>query len=58
MVEQEDGAERAVVFKLLQDIFATLTPQYWLFWIGLLLVILVLVGRDRLLRPRTWWGRR
>jgi branched-chain amino acid transport system permease protein len=27
-----------------------LTPQYWLFWVGLLFVILVLVGRDRVMR--------
>ena len=26
------------------------------FWIGLFLVVLVLVGRDRLLRPWTWFG--
>jgi branched-chain amino acid transport system permease protein len=42
------GLVGAVVFKLLQDAFATLTPQYWLFWIGLILVILVLVGRERI----------
>ena len=28
--------------------FASLTPQYWMFWIGLFLVVLVLVGRERL----------
>ncbi|NNM71386.1 branched-chain amino acid ABC transporter permease [Enterovirga sp. DB1703] len=42
------GLIGAVVFKLLQDAFATLTPQYWLFWIGLILVVLVLVGRERI----------
>ena len=42
------GLIGAVVFKLLQDAFATLTPQYWLFWIGLILVCLVLVGRERI----------
>jgi branched-chain amino acid transport system permease protein len=26
-----------------------------MFWIGLLLVLLVLVGRERLLRPWLWW---
>ena len=25
-----------------------LTPQYWQFWIGLVLVVIVLVGRDRI----------
>ena len=38
----------AIVFKVLQDIISAWTPQYWTFWIGLLLVILVLVGRDRI----------
>jgi branched-chain amino acid transport system permease protein len=27
-----------------------------MFWIGLILVLLVLVGRDRLLKPWTWFG--
>ena len=31
-------------------------PQYWTFWVGLFLVVLVLVGRDRLFRPWTWFG--
>jgi len=44
----------AIVFKLLQDWLSSVTPQYWMFWIGLLLVLLVLVGRERLLRPWTW----
>ena len=42
------GLIGAVVFKLLQDALASITPQYWQFWIGLLLVILVLSGRDSL----------
>ena len=46
----------AVVFKLMQDFLASITPQYWMFWIGLFLVVLVLVGRDRLIRPWTWLG--
>jgi branched-chain amino acid transport system permease protein len=36
-----------VIFKLMQDWIANLTPQYWQFWIGLVLVLIVLVGRDR-----------
>ncbi len=40
------GLIGAVVFKLLQELFQTITPQYWLFWIGLMLVVIVLVGRD------------
>jgi branched-chain amino acid transport system permease protein len=42
------GLIGAVVFRLLQELFSTLTPQYWQFWIGLVLVLIVLVGRRRL----------
>ena len=49
------GVAGAIVFKLMQDFFSSITPQYWMFWIGLFLVVLVLVGRDRLIRPWTWW---
>jgi branched-chain amino acid transport system permease protein len=52
------GVAGAIVFKVLQDWLSAVTPQYWMFWIGLLLVLLVLVGRDRLLRPWTWFGAR
>ena len=41
------GILGAVVFKLLQDVLSGLTPQYWHFWIGLLLVILMVIGRER-----------
>ena len=51
------GVAGAIVFKLLQDFLSSITPQYWTFWIGLFLVVLVLVGRDRLLRPWTWLKR-
>ena len=40
------GILGAVAFKLLQDWISALTPQYWLFWIGLLLVLFVLGGRE------------
>jgi branched-chain amino acid transport system permease protein len=52
------GVVGAIVFKVLQDQLSAVTPQYWMFWIGLLLVLLVLVGRERLLNPRRWWGTR
>jgi branched-chain amino acid transport system permease protein len=42
------GLIGALGFRLLQDRLAQLTPQYWEFWIGLLLVLLVLVGRERI----------
>jgi branched-chain amino acid transport system permease protein len=41
------GLIGAVIYKFLQDWLATLTPQYWQFWIGLVLVVIVLVGRER-----------
>ena len=41
------GLIGAVIFKFLQDWIANLTPQYWQFWIGLVLVVIVLVGRER-----------
>jgi branched-chain amino acid transport system permease protein len=42
------GMVGAVLFKLMQDWLAAMTPQYWQFWIGLLLVAIVLVGRERI----------
>ena len=41
------GLVGAVAFKLIQDWLASLTPQYWQFWIGLLLVAIVLIGYER-----------
>jgi branched-chain amino acid transport system permease protein len=42
------GIIGAILFKLMQDYLAALTPQYWQFWIGLVLVIIVLIGRQRM----------
>ena len=44
------GLIGAIVFKLMQDWLANLTPQYWQFWLGLVLVVIVLVGRERMAR--------
>jgi branched-chain amino acid transport system permease protein len=44
------GLIGAVVFRMLQEVFSSITPQYWQFWIGLVLVVIVLVGRARLHR--------
>ncbi len=52
------GVFGAIVFKLLHDLISAWTPQYWNFWLGLFLVVLVLVGRDRFVRPWTWFRRR
>jgi branched-chain amino acid transport system permease protein len=48
------GLIGALVFRMLQEVFSTLTPQYWQFWIGLVLVVIVLVGRPRLHRWVLW----
>ena len=44
------GLAGAVVFKVLQDTLSSGAPQFWMFWMGLFLVALALVGRDRLSR--------
>ena len=51
------GVMGAIVFKLLQDMLSAITPQYWTFWLGLFLVVLVMVGRERLMRPWTWFSK-
>src|SRR6201991_677662 len=48
------GLIGGVVFKMLQEVFSTITPQYWQFWIGLVLVVIVLVGRQRMHRWALW----
>src|SRR5437762_7154458 len=51
------GLIGAVIFKFLQDWIASLTPQYWQFWIGLALVVMVLIGRERMGRwARLLWS--
>ena len=51
------GLVGAIAFKVLHDVISSFTAQYWTFWIGLFLVLLMLVGRDRLFRPATWFRR-
>jgi branched-chain amino acid transport system permease protein len=43
---------------VLHDLISSVTAQYWTFWIGLFLVLLMLVGRERLFRPGLWFKRR
>lgn len=52
------GIFGAIVFKILHDVISAWTPQYWNFWLGLFLVMLVLVGRERFVRPWKWFRRR
>jgi len=42
------GLIGAIIFKVMQDYLSVLTPQYWPFWIGMVLMVIVLVGRDRI----------
>jgi branched-chain amino acid transport system permease protein len=42
------GLIGAAAFIVLRDVISAATPEYWEFWIGLALVILVLAGRDRI----------
>jgi branched-chain amino acid transport system permease protein len=51
------GLVGAIAFKVLHDLISAFTPQYWTFWIGLFLVALMLLGRERLLRPGRWLKR-
>lgn len=51
------GLIGAIVFKVMHDVISAFTPQYWTFWIGLILVVLMLVGRERLFSPRQWFRR-
>jgi len=51
------GLVGAIAFKVLHDVISSFTAQYWTFWIGLFLVLLMLVGRDRLFRPASWFKR-
>ncbi|EJB07993.1 ABC-type branched-chain amino acid transport system, permease component [Rhizobium leguminosarum bv. trifolii WSM597] len=41
------GLLGALVYELIQDALSSVTPQYWQFWLGILLVAFVLIGRDR-----------
>ena len=42
------GIIGAAVFIVLRDVISGATPEYWEFWIGAMLVVLVLVGRERI----------
>ena len=42
------GVIGAALFIILRDVLSAATPAYWEFWVGLLLVTLVLVGRENI----------
>ena len=52
------GVIGAVIFTAMHHWLSAITPQYWQFWIGLMLVVIVQVGRERLARaivfPLVW----
>ena len=43
------GLIGALLFKLVQDAISTITPEYWEFWIGAILVVIVVIGRERII---------
>ena len=45
------GMIGAVLFIVMKDLLSAATPQYWQFWLGLMLVVIVLVGHERIVRP-------
>lgn len=49
------GVLGAIGFKMMHSVLSAWTPQYWTFWLGLFLVVLVMVGRDRFFKPWTWF---
>jgi branched-chain amino acid transport system permease protein len=52
------GLIGALLFKIVQDAIANLTPEYWEFWIGLILVSIVMIGRERIVGlPVLAWKR-
>jgi branched-chain amino acid transport system permease protein len=42
------GIAGALAFKVLQDVLSTGWPQFWMLWMGIFLVVLALVGRERI----------
>lgn len=42
------GLFGAFIFKALQDVISAWTPQYWTFWVGAVLIVIVLIGRERM----------
>ncbi|MDB5596711.1 MAG: branched-chain amino acid transporter permease [Hyphomicrobiales bacterium] len=43
------GLIGSVIFRVMQDYLGNITPQYWQFWLGLMLVLLVLFVRGGIL---------
>lgn len=45
------GMVGAIIYMLLHDYFIDMSPEYWMFWLGLSLIIIVRVGRGGVM---TW----
>ena len=41
------AAQEAALFKVAQDALSGLTPEYWEFWLGVIFILLVVAGRER-----------
>jgi branched-chain amino acid transport system permease protein len=56
------GIIGAIVYNVARDQFSGINPQYWYFWIGLMLVLVVLFVPNGLLggvdKVRAWWRAR
>jgi len=48
----------AAVFMIAQDQIANINPVYWQFWLGFLIVIVVMLGRDGILGAVAGWQER
>lgn len=52
----------SIAFKIMYDYLAAITPQYWQFWLGLVLVLIVLFGKGGILgfvqMVRVWLAHR
>jgi branched-chain amino acid transport system permease protein len=51
------GMIGAIVYMLLHNWFANLSPEYWMFWLGIFLVAVVMLGRGGILGWFSRWVR-
>ena len=46
------GLVGATIYMILHDVFADMSPEYWMFWLGLFLIFMVSVGKGGIV---TWF---
>lgn len=46
------GLVGATIYMILHDVFADMSPEYWMFWLGLFLILIVSVGKGGIV---TWF---